>query len=87
MQGARVRKDSVTEVWAKPMRDGSKAVVLLNRGEQPATIGVTVTELGLRAAGSYAVHDLWSKASTTVTDRITAQVPRHGAAMFIVRAK
>jgi alpha-galactosidase len=87
MQGARIRKDTDTQIWAKPMRDGSKAVVLLNRGERPATISVTATELGMRASGSYAVRDLWTKVSTTTPDRITAQVPKHGAAMFIVRAK
>ncbi len=87
MQGARIRKDSATQVWAKPMRDGSKAVVLLNRGERPATISVTATELGMRAAGSYTVRDLWTRVTTATPDRITAQVPKHGAAMFIVRAK
>ena len=86
-QGTLVRKDSMTQVWAKPMRNGSKAVVLLNRGAQSATIGVTATELGMRASGSYVVHDLWTKASTTTPDRITATVPGHGAAMFIVRVK
>jgi alpha-galactosidase len=87
MQGTRVRKDSMTQVWAKPMRDGSKAVVLLNRGEQPVAISVTATELGLRAASSYAVRDLWTKAQTTTPDKVTAQVPRHGAAMFVIKAR
>src|SRR5450755_2251877 len=31
-QGRRVRKDATTEVWSKQMKDGSRAVVLFNRG-------------------------------------------------------
>src|SRR5260370_22501175 len=32
LEGRRVRKTGDSEVWAKQMKDGSRAVVLLNRG-------------------------------------------------------
>ena len=36
-QGRRIRDDGTSEVWAKPMSDGSVAVVLFNRGSAAAT--------------------------------------------------
>src|SRR6185503_16879271 len=39
-QGARVRKDGESEVWSKELKNGSRAVVLFNRGPAPAEITV-----------------------------------------------
>src|SRR5712692_9589581 len=41
MEGRRVRKNGDSEVWAKQMKDGSRAVVLLNRGDSDADISVS----------------------------------------------
>ena len=40
-QGRRIRDDGTSEVWAKPMSDGSVAVVLFNRGSAAATISTS----------------------------------------------
>ena len=36
-----------TEVWAGPLADGSKAVILLNRGTEMATITAEWSDIGL----------------------------------------
>ncbi|MGZ0153029.1 NPCBM/NEW2 domain-containing protein [Kribbella sp. WER1] len=89
-QGSRIRDDGDTEVWAKPMSDGSKAVVLLNRGTTPRTIGTTAAELGLSGTGpsgtELTVKDLWSKATTVSGGAVRAQVGAHDAVMYRVTA-
>ena len=42
------------------MANGSVAVVLLNRGGGTATVSTTAAALGLGAASSYSVRDLWA---------------------------
>jgi alpha-galactosidase len=46
------------QAWAKPLRDGSRAVVLLNRATTPDTITVSFARAGLRG-DSATVRDLW----------------------------
>jgi alpha-galactosidase len=83
-QGSKVRDDGNTEVWAKPMSDGSVAVILLNRGRGPVTIATTADEIGAKAAASYTVRDLWKHADSRSDGRIEASVPTHAVAMFRV---
>ncbi|HEY7513945.1 MAG TPA: glycoside hydrolase family 27 protein, partial [Vicinamibacteria bacterium] len=81
-QGRKVRDDGSEEVWARPLQGGASAVVLLNRGERPAPIGVRWTELAL-PAGRVAVRDLWRKEDRgPFADGYTASVPAHGVAML-----
>src|SRR5262249_17194003 len=42
-EGQRVAKNGDLEVWAKPMKNGSRAVVLLNRGAAEAEVAVSWT--------------------------------------------
>jgi alpha-galactosidase len=85
MQGHRVRKDGDSEVWAKQLKDGSRAVVLFNRGESDADISVTWEDLGYPAHLSAAVSDLWAKKDLgKSTGSFTAKVPSHGVAMLRV---
>ncbi|AXX31105.1 ricin-type beta-trefoil lectin domain protein [Actinosynnema pretiosum subsp. pretiosum] len=80
--GRRVRDDGDTEVFAKPLADGSVAVGLFNRGAQPARISAGPAEVGL-AGTSLALTDLWTGATSTGA-RITADVPSQGVAAFRV---
>jgi alpha-galactosidase len=83
MQGRRVRKDGDSEVWAKQLRDGSRAVVLFNRGTSDADISVSWEDLGYPAHLSSNVRDLWAKkdlGKSTVS--FTAKVPSHGVVML-----
>jgi len=83
MQGRRVRKDGDSEVWAKQMKDGSRAVVLFNRGASDADISVSWVDLGYPAHLSAAVRDLWAKKDLgKSTASFATKVPSHGVAMF-----
>jgi len=46
MQGRRLRKNGDTEVWAKQLKEGGRAVVLFNRGASDADISVSWEDLG-----------------------------------------
>lgn len=83
-QGRRVRDFGNTEVWAKPMSDGSAAVVLFNRGTASATIATSAAELGIGGSSSYSVRNLWTGATSTTSGSVSASVPGHGVVMYRV---
>ena len=69
------------QVWMKPLRDGSRAVALVNRTEAAAEIAVEWSAIGLRP-GAAAVRDLWAHRDVgRVANRYAAQVPPHGVVM------
>jgi alpha-galactosidase len=73
-------KGGATEIWAKDLADGSKAVGLFNRGEEAAEVTVHWTDLGLSGQGH--VRDLWrQKDAGAFADSFTATVPRHGVCL------
>ena len=50
------------EVWAGPLKDGSQAVLLLNRGTSGSeTITVKWTDIGFPADKAATVRDLWAQ--------------------------
>jgi alpha-galactosidase len=59
-QGERVVKNGDAEVWVKPLADGSRAVVLFNRGLAPTEISVTWEQLGYPGGSRAEVRDLWA---------------------------
>ncbi|MFI5916835.1 RICIN domain-containing protein [Dactylosporangium sp. NPDC051541] len=83
-QGNRIVDNGNTEIWTKPMANGSVAVVLLNRNSGTSTISTSASQIGLGSASSYSVRDLWAHTSSTTTGTVSASVPGHGAAMYIV---
>jgi len=69
------------QVWSKPLADGSRAVVLLNRSGLQTVITASWRTLGLR--GSARVRDLWTHSDVgAMTDRFNATVPAHGVVMI-----
>jgi alpha-galactosidase len=81
----RVWKDSDSEIWSKEMKDGSRAVVLLNRGRAGSEIAVYWEQIGYPGHLSAAVRDLWvHKDLGTFTGSFKAAVPSHGAVVVIV---
>jgi alpha-galactosidase len=73
----RKTSDGWTEVWARPLEDGSMAVGLFNRGPEAASVTVNWSDLGI--AGAKTVRDIWlQKDLPRATDKFTATVPRHG---------
>lgn len=85
-QGSIRRDDGDAEVWAKPMSDGSIAVVLLNRGDGPAMIATDAKEIGLAKSAAYSVSDVWAETTASSSGVVRANVASHGAAMYIVAA-
>ncbi|GAA1286981.1 glycoside hydrolase family 27 protein [Saccharothrix xinjiangensis] len=81
--GRRVRDDGNTEVFAKPLSDGSVAVGLFNRGGGSATISTTAAQVGL-SGSSFTLTDLWTGGATGSSGTISATVPAHGVAAFRV---
>ncbi|WP_101257575.1 glycoside hydrolase family 27 protein [Streptomyces barkulensis] len=79
--GRRVRDDGATEVFAKPLSDGSVAVGLLNRGGSTTTITTTAAQVGL-SGGPFTLTDLWTGTTSSTSGRISAGVPAHGVAVF-----
>lgn len=86
IQGKRVWKDGDREVWARPLQDGSRAVILLNRGSSEQEIGVAWRDIGYPEHLEAAVRDLWQhKEAGKHVGRFTATVPPHGVVMVTVR--
>ncbi|MFI9748851.1 glycoside hydrolase family 27 protein [Streptomyces collinus] len=81
--GRRVRDDGDTEVFAKPLSDGSVAVGLFNRGGSTTTITASAAQVGL-TGGSFTLTDLWTGATSSTSGQISASVPAHGVAVFKV---
>ena len=85
-QGQRVKKEGNLEVWSKQLADGSRALVLLNRGATPASIEADWTDIGYPAGISATVRDLWTgKEVQGQKGSYSAQVPSHGVVMVTVR--
>jgi alpha-galactosidase len=85
-QGERVAKSGDAEVWAKQMKDGSRAVVLLNRGSAGHQVSVNWEDLGYPAHLSTSVRDLWQhKELGNFTGNFSASVPSHGVVMILVK--
>ena len=85
-EGERVAKDGDLEVWSKQMKDGSRAVVLLNRSDSEKEITATWEALGYPAKLSASVRDLWQhKDLGKLTAQFSARVVSHGVAMVSVK--
>ena len=86
MQGRRVRKNGDIDTWAKQLKDGSRAVVLFNRGSGDAEISVSWEELGYPAHLSAGVRDLWLKKDLgKFTGKFSAKVASHAVVMVKVQ--
>jgi len=85
-EGERVWKNGDLEVWAKQLKDGSRAVVLFNRGASEREISVYWESLGYPDHFSAAVRDLWQhKDLGKFTGKFAASVPSHGVVMVTVK--
>jgi alpha-galactosidase len=85
MQGRKVRDNGPQEAWMKPLADGSRAVILFNRGNEAGDIAVAWEEIGLAPAGKAAVRDLWKKADVgSFTGSFRGKVEAHDVVMVRV---
>jgi alpha-galactosidase len=85
-EGERVAKDGDFEVWAKQLKDGGRAVILLNRSGAEHEISVTWEQLGYPSSIPASVHDLWQhKDLGKLTGKFSAPVASHGVVMVTVK--
>lgn len=67
-----------TEVWARPLWDGTVAVGLFNRGYMKAQVSARWPDIGVKR--EQPVRDLWQQKDLGRFDNVfTATVPAHGA--------
>ena len=84
-QGIKVRDDGDLEVWVKQLADGSRAVVLFNRGLTKEPIAVSWKELGYPSYLKANVRDLWKhKDLGKFKSKYSAKVSSHDAVMIKV---
>jgi len=85
-EGERVWKNGDLEVWEKQLRDGSRAVILLNRGSAEQEISANWEDLGYPSRVSASVRDLWQhKDLGKFSAKFSAKVASHGVVMVTVR--
>jgi alpha-galactosidase len=85
IEGRRVRKEGELEIWARPLQDGSRAVVLLNRGAGEKEITVSWENLGYPAHLSAGVRDLWKGSDLgQVKGKFSTAVASHSVVMLRV---
>lgn len=79
-EASRVADNGVTQVWAKDMADGSKAVGLFNLSLLSAKVDAKWSDLGL--TGKQRVRDLWRQKNLGVfTNHFEATIPPHGVVL------
>jgi alpha-galactosidase len=83
----RISKNGEAEVWARPLEDGSYAVGLFNRGEEPTQVHVDLALLGL--SKRVHVRDLWQNRNLPEASQggITMKVARHGAQLLRISSR
>ena len=77
IQATQISAAGTTQVLAKDLEDGSKAVGLFNTGDEPTAVKVTWEQLGV--TGKQTIRDLWRQKNIgTYNDSFEAVVRPHG---------
>ena len=85
-QARRVWKDGDSEIWSKELQDGSRAVILLNRGPSEEQISVAWHQIGYPDHLAAKVRDLWAhKDLGKFTGSFSAAVPSHAVLMVTIK--
>jgi alpha-galactosidase len=83
VQAKRVYAHGDFSAWAKPLSGGRMAVGLVNTSWSVRDISVSLRELGL--SGSVKAHDVWAnKDLGAVSGTLSARIPKHGVALFVL---
>ncbi|XP_040383981.1 alpha-galactosidase [Oryza brachyantha] len=84
VQGKKVQSDNGLEVWAGPLSDNRKAIVLWNRQPYQATITAHWSNIGLAPSVVATARDLWAHSSFAAQGQISASVAPHDCKMYIL---
>ncbi len=86
MEGRRVARHGDLEVYSRQLADGSRAVVLFNRGKDDREITAKWEDIGYPAHLPAAVRDLWQhKDLGNFTGKFTATVASHGVVVIKIK--
>jgi alpha-galactosidase len=81
----RVWADNWTQVWARPLADGTVAVGLFNRAPVPMVVSVKTSDLGVPFdASGYPKRHPWTydvQNDVAIGQTLTETVPRHGVVL------
>ncbi len=89
IQGKIVWTDGTVSLWAdKPLFDGSRAVLVFNQGRYPTQKRIAWAEIGLDAAASCYVRNLWTRETTgPLTGGLTVSLAPDEAAFLRISEK
>jgi alpha-galactosidase len=77
--------DSGVDVVVKPLADGSRAVVVLNKGASSTGYTLNLSDVGFNTAGcTYSVRDLWAHSTSSSTGSVSLTIGSHDSAMLKV---
>jgi alpha-galactosidase len=84
VQARRVQQIGPTEVWVKPLADGSKAVGLFNREQGIIPVKVSLKDLGLGPEAT--ARDLWEhKDLGSIKETLSVDVGEHAVVFLRLR--
>jgi alpha-galactosidase len=82
--GSRIAKNGYTEVWSRPLQNGTVAVALFNRDLTKKSIIVRWSDVGI--AGKRTVRDAWRQKDLGVFNgSVMKTVPAHGSMLFVLK--
>jgi Alpha galactosidase A/Alpha galactosidase C-terminal beta sandwich domain len=84
VQGTLLSSSTNRQVWVKPLIGGARAVALLNRGSSATRIATSASAVGLPAASSYGVRNVWTHTTSSTGGSIVAEVPGDGTVLLRV---
>ncbi|MET9617872.1 ricin-type beta-trefoil lectin domain protein [Kitasatospora indigofera] len=71
------------DVVVKPLADGGKAVVVLNKGAASANYTLDLNAIGFNTTGgSYTVRDLWAHTTSSSAGTVALSIASHDSAML-----
>jgi alpha-galactosidase len=84
VQGDRVYAEGPVEIWTKPLKDGSKAVAIFNRGDRRSNeYPVTLRFKDIGVTGPAKARDVWAdKSLGTISDGMKFKPLTHGVILL-----
>ena len=87
-QGKRAANSGDTEVWARDLSNGAKAVAIFNRGMNEAPISVHWADLGFGNNPPVRARNVWLHQDVTLSGPdFTTAIPSHGVVLLVFSAR
>jgi alpha-galactosidase len=88
IQGTRIKNNDGLQVWQKQLKDGSRAVALLNVTKSKARMSVTLEEIGFQKGIASSVRDVWNRKDLpAITNIFKTEVESHGVVVVKIKGK